>query len=134
MNRGVLIVEDLDSDFEMVRRGFGRLKEPPLIQRTSTVQETIALLERSSAAEKPTLIVLDLRLTDGDGRELLAKFQEHPEWSSIPILIWSAWSDPQTGENFKPPGVQGYYRKAAEAKAARETVTNITSHWTSLFS
>lgn len=134
MKRGILIVEDLDSDFELMQRGFRRLQEPPLIRRTSSVQETISLLDGTQNDEKPQLIVLDLRLTDGDGHELLAKFREHPEWNAIPVLVWSAWSDPLAGENCRAQGARGYYRKVAETKAARETVANITSHWTSLLS
>lgn len=132
MKRGVLIVEDLDSDFEMIQRGFGRLAEPPAILRSNSVQGTISLLEGTQAEERPRLIVLDLRLTDGDGQELLAKFREHPEWNSIPVLVWSAWSDPLAAESCQAQGARGYYRKAAEAKTARETVTHITSHWASL--
>lgn len=134
MKRGVLIVEDLDSDFEMMQRGFGRLAEPPTILRSNSVQETISLLESTRLEERPSLIVLDLRLTDGDGQELLTKFREHQEWSSIPVLVWSAWSDPLAAESCQAKGAQGYYRKAAEAKTARETVAHITSHWTSLSS
>ena len=134
MKKGVLIVEDMDSDFEMVHRGFRRLQTSPTIVRTSNIQDTAALIEATQPEELPHLIVLDLRLSDGDGRELLSKFKSHPEWQRVPVLVWSGWTEPSLGETCRQHGAEAYYAKAADATISRQTVERIASHWQSITS
>ena len=132
MKKGVLIIEDHDSDFELVHRGFRRLENSPPIVRTSGVQDTTKLIEQAAPEELPQLIVLDLRLTDGDGRELLTRFKDHPDWKTIPVLVWSAWGEPSVGESCRRHGAQEYFTKAADVTVARETINRIASHWPSV--
>lgn len=130
MKSGVLIVEDTDSDFEMMHRGFRRLQVPPKVRRTKTVRDTAELLDR--AEEVPELIILDLRLADGDGWELLTSFKRHPEWKSVPVLVWSAWNDPRTGESCQRQGAEACHVKVADTRQARQTIDRIVSRWMSI--
>jgi diguanylate cyclase (GGDEF)-like protein len=50
--------------------------------------------ERLVAARSPSLVVLDLKLPDGDGRDLLVKLREQPATSTLPIVILSGEDRP----------------------------------------
>lgn len=132
MKSGVLIVEDMDSDFEMMHRGFRRLQAPPKVRRTKTVKDTTELLKTATPEEIPDLIVLDLKLADGDGSELLMNFKTNPSWKSVPVVVWSAWNDPATGESCRRQGAEACYVKVANAQVARRTIDHIASRWTTI--
>lgn len=53
------------------------------IVTAGTVAETL----RSIAADSPDIVVLDLGLPDGDGKEVIRKVRE---WSDVPIIVLSA--------------------------------------------
>lgn len=44
---------------------------------------------RTVLRERPAGVILDLRLPDGDGRDLLALFKQSPEIADIPVVIVS---------------------------------------------
>lgn len=52
--------------------------------------ESVAEAIRRSATERPDLILLDLGLPDGDGKDVVKSVRE---WSSTPIIILSARGD-----------------------------------------
>lgn len=52
---------------------------------TTFGEETLRLAELHG----PALIVLDIKLPDADGRDLLRELKEHPRLSSIPVVMWS---------------------------------------------
>lgn len=55
---------------------------------------------------KPDLIILDIMLPDGDGRELLSMIRKEPTTTAIPVLMISAKYTEQNIEHgeFKPNG------------------------------
>lgn len=124
MSSEVLIVEDLDSDFEMVSRGFRQRGADVQIRRARGVEETTSLMEETTTP--PALIVLDLRLMDGDGMELLQIFRSDEAWSRSPVVIWSARNDSQVRKLCSQDGVLAYFQKVADLKVVRQTVQRIT--------
>jgi len=44
----------------------------------------------SALITQPDMIVLDIGLPDGDGRDVLAKLKASPRTARIPVLVWSA--------------------------------------------
>lgn len=126
MRSDVLIIEDLDSDFEMVSRGFRRRDKSVSILRARSVEEATSLIEDKSTP--PRLIILDLRLLDGDGAELLEAFRESRIWSQSPVVVWSARSDTQTRLLCRQYSVRAYFQKVADLEIARQTVDHITDY------
>lgn len=50
------------------------------------------LFESAIADFNPQVIVLDLKLPDIDGYDLLERLQQHREWQHIPVIIVSAYA------------------------------------------
>lgn len=55
------------------------------VMSTASGEEAIRLAER----HRPALIVLDIKLPDADGRDLLRELKEHPQLGHIPVVVWS---------------------------------------------
>lgn len=68
-------------------------------------------LELLATAEKfqPDLILLDLRLADGDGGELCRQLKAHPLLGGIPVVIFTAYQRP--GENLFSYGCNAVMEK-----------------------
>lgn len=49
-----------------------------------------ALAALASAPEPPALIVLDLMLPQLTGVEVYSLLRQHPVWSGIPVIVWTA--------------------------------------------
>lgn len=63
------------------------------------------------AVEDPDLILLDLRLSDGDGMEVLEAMRSSGKIESIPVIILSAHATPSTSERALAAGAKGYITK-----------------------
>ncbi|MEX1100843.1 MAG: response regulator transcription factor [Actinomycetota bacterium] len=81
----ILIVEDEDSIAEPLADLLGR--EQFLVRRASSVEQGRSEL----AAEPPDLLLLDLMLPDGDGRDLLRELRAT---ASTPVIVLTARDDP----------------------------------------
>jgi two-component system, OmpR family, alkaline phosphatase synthesis response regulator PhoP len=62
-------------------------------------------------AEKPDLIILDILLPKGDGISFLQKMKEEPGLSSVPVVVFSNFDDPETKKTAFRLGVKDYLIK-----------------------
>lgn len=127
MSDSLLVIEDLDSDFEMMSRSLRRLGVPACLVRMRGLNDTLQYLENAEVI--PRMIVLDLFLMDGDGLELLEKIKRHPFWNNVPIVIWSSHSDPAIGEACVHRGARTFYRKVADIGQLQHTMSQIADNW-----
>ena len=90
---------------------------------TAGVAESLALLAR----DVPDLILLDLRLPDGDGWDILAWARADERLKKVPIVIVSAHTTPSTAHRAVGEGANGYITKPFMADQLVNTVlTHIT--------
>jgi DNA-binding response OmpR family regulator len=66
----------------------------------TTFQEAICVLDE----EKVDLVVLDLKLINGDGLRVLKYIRESPDLSHIPVLAVSAWDMEPASYDYLDPG------------------------------
>lgn len=73
--------------------------------KVDSMSKSATLLDKIEEFQ-PDLIILDIMLPDGDGRELLATLRKKPETATIPVLMISAKYTEQNIEHgeFKPNG------------------------------
>jgi DNA-binding response OmpR family regulator len=99
----ILVVEDDDSIASFVTKGLGA--EGHTADRASTLTDAAALL----AADGYDVVLLDLILPDGDGRELLPPLRaEHPD---LPVIVLSAVADVDEKVELLDLGADDYLTK-----------------------
>jgi len=112
----VLIVDDEPDIVYMVKvilrsAGFD-------VDAASGVEDALAHLQST----EPDLVLLDLRLGDGDGWQVLAKLAADGRTDRIPVIILSAHANPTTAERAIQEGARGYISKPFVASRLLETV------------
>ncbi len=61
--------------------------------------------------QRPSLIVLDLRLPDADGLGVCSQLVDSPETCTIPVIILSGLEDPEVVHRCRAAGCQYFLRK-----------------------
>ncbi|SRR6266540_5481218 len=72
--------------------------------------------------EDPDLVLLDLRLGDGEGWEVLDHLKADGRTERIPVIILSAHATPSTAERAIQEGAKGYITKPFVASSLLEAV------------
>jgi multimeric flavodoxin WrbA len=89
-------------DVRLVRECFALGRTPKQIHVVGDCENALAFLRKAGTyanAPSPHLILLDLRLPDGDGRTVLAALQADPRLHLIPVVVFSSCcSDVETSE------------------------------------
>ena len=113
-DKHILVIDD-DGDYRAVLKGV--LHQAGFrVEEAGTGKEAIDKLRGA----RPALILLDLRMPDMDGFDLLRRLREVDEWKSIPVIILS-------GADLTPAQVQEMNRQMIDyVRKSDLTVQNIT--------
>lgn len=103
-SRRILILEDDASIAELL--GIVLEAEGYAVQLATTALEARLLMERTA----PDVLILDLALPDVDGIQFLRSLRDKPKWSTLPVIVVSAYPYLLDGETVsatftKPPDV-----------------------------
>jgi CheY-like chemotaxis protein len=71
---------------------------------------------------RPDLILTDMMMPDIDGVGLIKRLQETPAWADIPVVVISAYSEPEIQENAFEAGASGFMSKPFSATELRTAV------------
>jgi len=83
----ILLVEDIPSDVRLTEEA---LKDSGLNYNLSVAndgEEAMAFLTRKRGKQRPDIILLDLNMPKKNGHEVLAEIKDHPELTSIPVVL-----------------------------------------------
>lgn len=131
----LLLIEDSEEDFTAFLR-FSRpfLQEHP-VKRCRNGEEALQFLTdinqtiNSNYNEFPSLIILDLNLPGIDGREMLIRIRENPEWKKIPTLIFSSSNDPRDINFCYNHGAKSYISKPIDIDHLKKTISILWEYW-----
>ena len=124
MSRPILVVDDNEMNLKLaqailVKAGY---------QVTAATSGGTALdLARRHV---PALVLLDMRLPDIDGLEVLRRLREFPEMQGVPIVAMTAQAMPDEVERLRAAGCDGYIQKPISIESFRTEVRrhmNVTS-------
>ena len=104
-NHRVLVVED-----DVTITGILQQRLNELHQEVRTAR-TLAAAKKILAEETISFVLLDLKLPDGDGRELLLKLRERPNTFSIPIFVISSEPGSQVQTECFALGADAFFQK-----------------------
>ena len=88
------------------------------VESASGVEDAITHLRSND----PDLVLLDLRLGDGDGWQVLSELSSDGRTDRIPVIILSAHANPTAAERAIREGARGYIAKPFAASRLLETV------------
>ena len=112
----ILYVEDNDDNVYVVKNRFARVGLTVVVATDG--EQGVAL----AAAEKPALILMDLRLPVLDGWEATKRIKAHPETRHIPIIALSAHAMTGDREAALAAGCDDYDTKPIELPRLLEKV------------
>ena len=109
--RRILIVDDDNDQAEALALGLSRQGFQPLLASTVSTGLMIAQLH------DPDLILLDIRLPDGNGLELCEWLADSPETADIPIILLSAMGGDEIVRQARSAGSMYFVRKPYDPNA-----------------
>jgi len=83
----ILAVDDLLENRELVARYLSRSGH--IVVTAAGGEEALRTLEQTDV----DVVLLDLMMPDMDGREVLKRIKEHPEWRATPVIVISGQQD-----------------------------------------
>ena len=115
-SRSILVVDD--------ERGFCDVVTVILesqgyqVQQAHHANDALGLLDETT----PDLILTDMMMPEMDGVGLIKRLRETPKWADIPVVVISAYSEPEVQENAFAAGATGFISKPFSASELRSTV------------
>ncbi|MEH6635716.1 MAG: adenylate/guanylate cyclase domain-containing protein [Halioglobus sp.] len=83
----ILAVDDLQENRELVARNLSRIGH--FVITAASGEEALLALEQSDV----DVVLLDLLMPGMDGREVLRRIKEHPDWRATPVIVISGSQD-----------------------------------------
>ena len=105
----ILVVDDVADD-RLVAKIILE-KEGYVVLEAKDWREALAIIKKGGLS----LVLLDLRMPEMDGLELLGKIRHENSKESLPVLIYS--SAPNSGDDYKFYGSNGYVKKYCDPSA-----------------
>lgn len=87
-----------------------------------------ALHEELSAGRLPDILLLDIRLPDGDGFEILASMRRHPKLALLPVVMLTVVTGKENVRRGLQLGADGYITKPYSKKIVVETIRDVLKH------
>src|SRR5215212_225446 len=106
----ILVAEDNEKLQQLVKRALER-DGYRVDQAFNGVELARAVLQT-----KPDLIVLDLKLPDADGRDLLSMLKRDPKTAPIPVVVWSGRDPGSDRQIALDLGAEDYVEKGAPSE------------------
>src|SRR5215831_15016064 len=121
----ILIAEDDDGHARLIEKNLRRVGLHNEIERFSNGQQILDFLfcrgvGRHRSRETPYLLLLDIRMPQVDGVEVLRQVKEDPELRKMPVIMLTTTDDPREVERCHGLGCSTYivkpvvYEKFAE--------------------
>ncbi len=107
MNGIVLYIDDDEDNIFLLRRLFKRKRPDIQLHTAMTGRDGI----RAAIDDQPALILLDNRLPDASGEQVLRQLAAAPATAAIPVVILSGDSNPATVDGLLAAGAADFLGK-----------------------
>ncbi|HUR46928.1 MAG TPA: response regulator [Candidatus Saccharimonadales bacterium] len=131
----LLIVDDDQNDRFLIERAFKSLGPYYRIHALENGNEAIRYIKGEdeysdrSKYQFPSYIITDLKMTQGDGFDLLNYIKTHPALSIIPVVMLSGSEDLDDIRQAYLLGVSSYFTKPSPTEDLAMLIRNIHNYW-----
>jgi two-component system, response regulator len=130
----ILLIEDNLEHSNRVLKAVRRRKLANWIQVARSGTEALEFLFRNGAYARrsnhnPRLILLDLKLPDGNGLEVLRRIKVEPTTRSIPVVILTSSREERDIVESYHLGVNSYIVKPVDRERFAEVVQHLAFYW-----
>ena len=87
-----------------------------------------ALRQELYAGRLPEILLLDIRLPDGDGFEILAAMRRHPKLALLPVVMLTVITGKENVRRGLELGADGYITKPYSKKIVVQTIRDVLRH------
>jgi two-component system response regulator len=131
----ILLVEDNPDDQALTIRA---LKKNNIINKVIIAEDGVAALDYlfgtgiysdRDLSNKPTIVILDLKLPKVDGFEVLKRLRADESSKSIPVIILSSSKEEIDIVNAYNLGANSFIRKPVEFEKFTEAVKQLGIYW-----
>jgi CheY-like chemotaxis protein len=127
---GLLIIEDNDEDFLILKRIVEQASISCQIDRCMTGDEAIELLLQAKGnGTLPSLILLDLSLPGTDGKEILDRIKQTHSLSMIPIVALSGDLNQKEVNLLYQMGISGCIVKQVDGIKFKRKMQILIEYW-----
>lgn len=125
----ILVVEDLDEDFETVVDAANDVGVTNDVVRASSFAEAQVVISASASAF--SFVLLDVNLPDGVGSDLVRALRGGDLLHSTPIVVFSTSDNARDLAELYAAGVNAYHVKVLRYQDNMTTLRAIFSYWLS---
>lgn len=122
----ILLVEDDPDDAALTERALRGI--PARLEVAHDAQEAVDYLF-GEAEDLPRLVLLDLKLPDGDGLEVLRRIRQHERTSLLPVVVLTSSIAPDDVVMSYRVGANSFVRKPGDFERFSEHVRQIGAYW-----
>lgn len=128
--RPILLVEDNPDDLDLTLRAFRQRDLANPIEVARDGQEALDWIPRWEAgAERPLVILLDIKLPRVNGLEVLQKLRQHPVSRNIPVVMLTSSEDERDVSSAYAHHASSYIVKPVNFDHLLTVADQIKSYW-----
>lgn len=126
----ILLVEDNMDDIAIAERAFSRSEVVSRLTVARDGQEVLdLLLHRSSSAQRPDLVLLDVNLPKRNGLEVLSAIRRTPELATMPVVMLTASGRHEDVTRSYRLGANTYIQKPVVFERLTRTLELLGLYW-----
>lgn len=126
----ILVIEDSKAETHLLLQTLKMHNFPARVRVMHSGQDALKEL-KSLHEDFPGMILLDLRLPDIDGIEILREIKANSKTQHIPVIIRTGSHDPRDKKRCMELGVMDYMYKSMEYESVEQQVLRLNQHWDS---
>jgi CheY-like chemotaxis protein len=127
-----LLVEDDEDHANLVKRNLSRARVANSVTHVPDGAEALAFLRRQgdyAGAERPDVVLLDLKLPKIDGLEVLEAIRADEELRDLPVVVLTTSDAEADRERAYQHHVNSYLVKPVDFEKFRQMVNDLSLYW-----
>ena len=124
----IVVVEDNPADIELTFLAFRNLTARATVIALRHGLDLINFL-KNDQGDPVSLILLDLNMPEMSGREVLPILKQHPEWSQIPVVIFTSSTHQEDINSCYALGANAFVTKPLDIVEYDRAIAGIVNFW-----